>query len=115
MYFPTLEERLLEGEFHVIAKVSNGQQLFNEAMRLEPDVIITDISMPLLNGIEAIDRLKESGCRARVVFVTVHSDPDFMRRSLSTGALGYVVKSRVATELILAVRNALDGRIFVSQ
>lgn len=109
-----MEERLLESEFEVIGKVANGQALFEEAMRLKPDVIVTDISMPILNGIEAADRLRESGCNSRIVFLTVHADTDFVRRCLSAGAFGYVAKSRIASELVLAIREALAGNIFVS-
>lgn len=112
--FPDLEEHVLGPEFEVIGKVSNGQALFEEAMRLKPNVIITDISMPIVNGIEAADRLRESGCESRIVFLTVHADSDFVRRCLSTGAFGYVMKSRIATELVPAVREALAGNIFVS-
>jgi len=113
--FPEMEQHLLESEFEVVGKVGDGQALLEEAMRLKPDVIVTDISMPILNGIEAVDRLKESGCESRVVFLTVHCDADFVRRCLSTGAFGYVAKSRIASELILAIREALEGNIFVSQ
>ena len=109
-----IEERLLEAEFEVVGKVRDGQALFDEALRLKPDVIVTDISMPILNGIEAAERLRDSGCKSRIVFLTVHSDPEFVRRCLSTGAFGYVAKRRMASELITAIREALDGRIFVS-
>jgi CheY-like chemotaxis protein len=112
--FPEIEERVLESEFEVIGKVCNGQALFEEAMRLKPDVIVTDISMPILNGIEAVDRLMESGCNSRIVFLTVHSDTEFVRRCLSAGAFGYVPKSRIASELVPAIREALAGNIFVS-
>lgn len=110
-----MEQHLLESEFEIVGKVGNGQALFEEAVRLKPDVIVSDISMPILNGIEAADRLKESGCESRIVFLTVHFDADFVRRCLSTGAFGYVVKSRITTELIPAIREALEGHIFVSQ
>jgi DNA-binding NarL/FixJ family response regulator len=113
--FPEMEERLLRSEFEIVGKVSDGQALFEEAVRLKPDVIVTDISMPFLNGIEAVDRLKESGCTSRIVFLSVHSDMDFVRRCLSTGAFGYVVKSRIATELVPAIHHALAGNIFISQ
>jgi DNA-binding NarL/FixJ family response regulator len=113
--FPEMEERLLEPEFEVVGKVSNGQALLEEALRLKPDVVVTDISMPVLDGIEAVDRLMGSGCASRFVFLTVHSDPDFVRRCLLTGAFGYVVKSRIASELVLAIREALAGNIFISQ
>jgi DNA-binding NarL/FixJ family response regulator len=107
-------ERQLEPEFEVVGKVLDGQLLLEEAMRLKPDVIVSDISMPLLNGIEAADQLRESGCQSRIVFLTVHSDPDFVRGCLAAGALGYVVKSRMITELVPAVREALAGHIFIS-
>ena len=114
-HFPEMEERLLQQEFEVIGKVRNGQALFEEAMRLKPDVIVADISMPILSGIEAADRLKESGCNSRIVFLTVHSDPDFVRRCLAAGAFGYVAKSRLANDLVPAIREAQAGNIFVSR
>jgi DNA-binding NarL/FixJ family response regulator len=113
--FPEMAEHFLEPEFEIIGKVVNGQALFDETIRLEPDVVVMDISMPVLNGIEAADKLKESGSKSRIVFLTVHTDSDFVRRCLSAGAFGYVVKSRIATELVPAVREALAGHIFVSQ
>ena len=113
--FPEMEARLLEPEFEVVGKVGDGKALIEEAIRLKPDIIITDISMPILDGIEAVDRLKELGCTSRIVFLSVHSDTDFVRRCLSTGALGYVVKSRITNELAPAIRRALAGNIFISQ
>jgi DNA-binding NarL/FixJ family response regulator len=114
-HFPELEERLLQPEFEVVGKVRDGRALVEDAMLLKPDLIVTDVSMPVLNGIEAADLLRQSGCKSRIIFLTVHSDPDFVRRCLSTGAFGYVVKSRMATELLPAVREALEGSIFVSR
>jgi DNA-binding NarL/FixJ family response regulator len=113
--FPEVAEHFLEPEFEIVGKVADGQSLFDEAMRLNPDVVVTDISMPVLNGIEAVDKLKESGCKSQIVFLTVHTGSDFVHRCLSTGAVGYVLKSRIATELVPAVREALIGRIFVSK
>jgi DNA-binding NarL/FixJ family response regulator len=107
-------ERQLEPEFEVVGKVLDGQLLLEEAMRLKPDVIVSDISMPLLNGIEAADQLRESGCQSRIVFLTVHSDPDFVSVCLAAGALGYVVKSRMNTDLVPAIREALAGHTFIS-
>jgi DNA-binding NarL/FixJ family response regulator len=107
-------EHHLESEFEVVGKVLDGQLLLEEAMRLKPDVIVSDISMPLLNGIDAADQLKESGCQSRIVFLTVHSDPDFVGVCLAAGALGYVVKSRIGTDLLPAIREALAGHIFIS-
>ena len=107
-------ESMLEPAFEIIGSVSNGQSLFDTAMQLKPDVVVTDISMPILNGIEAAAQLRKSGCESKIVFLSIHSDPDFMRACLSIGALGYVIKPRMANELVHAIQEALAGRVFVS-
>jgi DNA-binding NarL/FixJ family response regulator len=112
--FPRLVEGMLEPAFEIIGSVSNGQTLIETALKLNPDVVVTDISMPILNGIEAAVQLKKSGCVSKIVFLSVHSDPDFVRACLSTGALAYVIKPRMATELVHAMQEALAGRVFVS-
>jgi DNA-binding NarL/FixJ family response regulator len=106
--------RLLENEFEVVAAVANGELAIEAAARLAPDLIVLDISMPVLNGIEAACRLKESGSRAKVVFLTVHEDPVLVEAALSAGARGYVLKQRLATDLIPSIRQVLDDFIFVS-
>jgi DNA-binding NarL/FixJ family response regulator len=108
-------ERLLRPKFEVVGTVVDGQSLFEAAIKLKPDVIVTDISMPVLDGITTADRLKESGCASRIVFLTVHSDPDFVRACLATGAFGYVLKSRIHAELVTAICDALAGQLFISQ
>ena len=105
---------LLGTSFDVIGMVGDGESLLDAAADLQPDVLVLDISMPLLTGIEAAQRLKKCGNTARIVFLTVHEDPDFVRASLATGAFGYVVKPRVATDLVVAIREAVAGRIFIS-
>jgi DNA-binding NarL/FixJ family response regulator len=105
---------LLEGDIEVVETTGDGLSLLEAAMRLKPDVLIMDISMPLMSGIEAAKKLKDAGCASKIVFLTVHSDPDFVRACLSSGALAYVVKPRLATDLIPAIREALAGKIFVS-
>ncbi len=112
--FPKLVESMLEPAFEIIGSVSNGRSLVDTAMELKPDVVVTDISMPILNGIEAAAQLRKSGCESKIVFLSIHSDPDFMRACLSIGALGYVIKPRMATELVHAIQEALAGRVFVS-
>src|SRR5262244_3746603 len=112
--FTELAERFLQPEFEIVGKVADGQSLFDAAMRLEPEIVVTDISMPVLNGIEAAEQLKKAGCKSRIIFLTVHQGADFVSRCISTGALGFVVKSQIATELVPAVRDALAGRVFVS-
>jgi len=89
--------RHLEPHFEVLKTVGNGQALVDEATRLEPDVVVLDISMPVLNGIEAARKLKATGSSARVVFLTVHADPDYVNAAFGTGALGLCpqVRARV--------------------
>jgi len=105
---------LLKPTFDVVGTVGNGKALLEAVARLEPDVILTDISMPILNGIEAANQLSASSCKSKIVFLTVHTDPDFVSACLATGALGYVVKSHMATDLRPAIQAALAGRVFVS-
>jgi DNA-binding NarL/FixJ family response regulator len=112
--FLAVAVRLLAAEFEVVKTVGDGQTLLDEAARLEPDVLVLDISMPVLNGIEAARQLKAAGSRAKLVFLTVHGDPDYVRAALAAGAQGYVAKSRLASDLRLALREALAGRSFVS-
>jgi DNA-binding NarL/FixJ family response regulator len=104
----------LEPSFDVLGAVGDGESLIEAAGKLQPDVIVTDISMPKLNGIEAVNRLRESGSPAKVVFLTVHADPDFVQAALKTGALAYVSKARISIDFLDAIRQAFEGRIFVS-
>ena len=101
-------------DLDVVESVDNGEALFDSAMRLQPEVIVTDISMPRLNGFEAVERLRESGCSSRIVFLTVQSDPDFVAAALNTGAFGYVIKPLIVTDLLFAIQEAVAGRVFVS-
>ena len=106
--------RLLAIECNVVGAVADGQQALDATLELKPDVLVLDISMPVMNGIEAARRLKNAGSEAHVVFLTVHDDPDFAKKALEVGALGYVIKSRLAADLVTAVREADSGRPFLS-
>jgi DNA-binding NarL/FixJ family response regulator len=106
--------RVLETDVEVVASVNNGECLCEAATDLQPDIIISDISMPKLSGIQAANRLRESGCSSKIVFLTVHNDPDIVRVALETGALAYVLKIAVTTDLLFAIREAFQGRTFVS-
>jgi DNA-binding NarL/FixJ family response regulator len=106
--------RLLNPEFEVVGVVQDGQELLSAESDLLPDVCVIDISMPSICGIEAARVLKASGSKAEIVFLTVHEDPDFVRAALDIGALGYVVKSRIASDLPTAIREALIGGSFIS-
>ncbi len=105
---------LLETEFEVVGAVEDGQALISAAAALQPDVVIIDITMPVINGIEAARQLKQAGSPAKIIFLTIHEDPDFLAEALSTSALGYVVKSHLASDLIHAIHEALADRTFVS-
>ena len=106
--------RLLVPEFDVVGAVTDGNGLLSAAERLKPDVVIVDISMPILNGIEAVRRLMESGSQAQVVFLTVHESSDYVRAALATGALGYVVKPRLGVDLSVAIKEVHAGRSYLS-
>jgi DNA-binding NarL/FixJ family response regulator len=104
----------LAAEFFVVGSVGDGCQLLAEAERLHPDVIVLDITMPRLDGIEAARQLRRSERPARLVFLTVHEDADYARAALDAGALGYVVKTRLASDLLPAIRAALADQSFIS-
>ena len=99
----------------MIETVRDGQAAVEASYRrVTPDLLVLDLSMPVMDGIEAALSLRASGSRTKVVFLTVHDDPDYVRAALATGALGYVVKFRLASDLVPALRDSLAGRTFVS-
>jgi len=106
---------LLGDGFEVIGAVNNGRDAVVEAERLDPDVLVIDISMPILNGLQAAGRLRAAHSRTKVIFLTVHTDHDFVAAALSAGASGYVAKADIATDLVPAIREAVAGRLFVSK
>lgn len=106
--------QLLQPEYEVLGAVSDGRSLVSVAEQLKPDVLVIDIAMPILDGIEAAKKLKAQGCESKIVFLTVHSDPDYLRACLAAGGLAYVSKSRMSSDLSLAVECALAERIFIS-
>jgi DNA-binding NarL/FixJ family response regulator len=115
-YRPMLEGifSLLQPHFEVIGMVEDGRTLVSEAQRLEPDVIVLDITMPILSGIEAARELDKAGSRARLVFLTSHKDPALVCRCFTARGLGYVVKSRLVVDLIPAIHDVLSDHFFVS-
>ena len=104
----------LEGEYSVVGAVCDGQEMVDAESEIKPDAVVLDISMPTMNGIEAATLLKQRASRAKIIFLTVHEEPEFLEAALAAGALGYVIKSRLASDLRLAVREAMAGRRFVS-
>lgn len=106
--------RLLERDFEVVDAVTNGEAFLEAAALLKPDVCVVDISMPVLNGIEAASHLKNIHSTAKVIFLTIHSDSDSVGAAFKSGAAGYVFKARMAADLVTAVREVLAGRTFLS-
>ncbi|MGO8836249.1 MAG: response regulator transcription factor [Limisphaerales bacterium] len=105
---------LLAAEFEIVGSVGNGLDLVTAAARLDPDIVVLDITMPGLDGLEAARRLQLAKTRAKLVFLTVHEDPDYVRTAWQAGAAAYVIKARLATDLVTAIHEALAGRRFVS-
>jgi DNA-binding NarL/FixJ family response regulator len=106
--------RLLEPEFEVVAAVEDGRELVKRARELDPDVILLDISMPLLNGFEAARQIRKSAAKAKLVFVTMHGEPDYVAEAFRSGASGYLLKSSAASELVTAIREALNGGTYLT-
>jgi DNA-binding NarL/FixJ family response regulator len=104
----------LSSDFEVVAAVSDGQMALDAALTLRPDVVVLDISMPILSGIQAAKRLRQADPDAKIVFLTVDKDPDICRAALETGAVGYVLKPRLRIDLISAIKLATTGGRFVS-
>lgn len=105
---------LLEPEFGVVATVGDGQSLISAADTFQPDVIVTDISMPHLNGIEAARLIIQKNPASRIILLTVYKDSALLEQGLSAGALGYVLKPKADEELSLAIHSALEDKRFVS-
>ncbi len=102
--------RLLANECNVVGTVTDGQQALDAVRELKPDVLVLDISMPVMNGLKTARRLKEAGSETRIVFLTVHDDPNFAREALEAGALSYVIKQRIASDLVAAIKKAHADR-----
>ena len=107
-------KRLLEPEFDLVGVVEDGRKLLASARELRPDVIVSDITMPELNGVEALEELKKDDPDVRVVFLTMQQHVAYARQAMEAGALGYVLKHSAAEELIMAVRAAAAGKTFVT-
>jgi DNA-binding NarL/FixJ family response regulator len=105
---------ILTEEFELVGIVEDGRAMVAAARKLRPDVIVADISMPHLNGIDALAHLKRENPDVRVVFLTMHRDAAYARRALEAGASGFVLKHSAPAELVLAVRAALQGRTFIA-
>jgi DNA-binding NarL/FixJ family response regulator len=113
---PLLQEasNLLRPHFETLGTTQDGGTLVLEALRLHPDIVVTDIKMPVLSGIEVARKLRESGSSARLVILTVHREEEMVKACMAEGALGYVLKSAIRADLIPAIRAALLGHRYIS-
>lgn len=106
--------RILDEEFEVVGAVEDGEQAVMTVLSLNPDVLVIDISLPILNGLQAAKQLQAGNCRAKVIFLSVHEGPEFVEAACSAGASGYVSKARLSTDIIPAIHKAMLGQIFIS-
>ena len=104
---------LLKARFEVVGTATDGATLVSEALRLLPNVIVTDITMPVLSGIDAAHQLQEFALSAKIVFLTIHWEEQFMKACFAEGALGYVLKSHMKAHLIPAIQAALVGQTYI--
>ncbi len=105
---------LLKADYEIVAEAGDGRELIRVATELRPDLIVADIGMPLLNGLEAVRMLKDLGCEAKFIVVTMHAGIEFAVQALRIGVLGYVLKVDASEELERAVTEALAGRVYIT-
>jgi DNA-binding NarL/FixJ family response regulator len=105
---------LLKDAFELVGTVRDGRALLEAAARLKPDVIVTDISMPLLNGLDAIRQFRHSGIEAKVIVLTMHADAHLAAEAFSAGASGFLLKQSAGDELIAAIREIVQGRAYLT-
>ncbi|HEX6043284.1 MAG TPA: response regulator transcription factor [Pyrinomonadaceae bacterium] len=106
--------RLLSKRYDVVAAVNDGRALLDAVSTMHPDVLVVDLSLPVITGIEAASILKKMDCASKIVFLTVHNDPDFVRAAQDAGALGYVLKQQMTNDLPEAIEKAFAGEQFTS-
>jgi len=106
--------RVLEPDYEVAAVVENGRDLIRKAEELDPEVLIVDITMPLLNGIDAVRQIKKNGFRGSIIILTMHPDVAYATAALEAGAAGYVLKHAASSELLTALREVLRGRTYLT-
>jgi DNA-binding NarL/FixJ family response regulator len=105
---------LLCDEFELLGTAGNGRDLVEFALGLKPDVILADISMPVLNGFDAVRELRKRGSESKVIFLTMHNDATFLAEALRCGASGYILKQAAGEELVNAIREVAQGRNYIS-
>ena len=107
-------ELILKDSFTLVGTVSDGRALLEAAVRLKPDVVVTDISMPLLNGLDAVRQFRSNGVGAKVVFLTMHADADLAAEAFRAGGLAFLLKQSAGEELVQAIHEILQGRAYLT-
>lgn len=108
----TLETR---GDLQVICEVSDGLKAVEKAVELKPDLVLLDIALPTLNGIEAARRIRTLAPESKIIFLSQESSPDVMQEAFRLGAQGYVVKAKAGSELLTAVETVISGKKFIGR
>jgi DNA-binding NarL/FixJ family response regulator len=106
--------QLLPREFEIVGTLEDGAGLRDAVRDQQPDIIVLDVTLPQVSGIALASQLSTAGCAAKIVFLTVHSDPDYVRAAFAAGAAAYVVKTRLSLDIVLAFRAVLRGERFIS-
>ena len=104
----------LSAEFEIAGTAENGEEAVREVLRLDPDILVLDITMPVMNGLQVASMLREKHPRTKILFLTIHEEPEYISAAFSAGAWGYVTKRRLANDLPLAIREVFGGRNFLS-
>jgi DNA-binding NarL/FixJ family response regulator len=104
----------LDKDFEIVGIAENGEDAIRSALGLDPDILVLDISMPVLNGLEVASRLRETHSRTKVLFLTIYEQAEYISAAFSAGAAGYVTKRRLASDLARAIREVVQGRTFLS-
>jgi two-component system response regulator DegU len=103
-----------EKQYQVVASISDGATVIRNSLRLKPNVIILDISMGEVSGIDIARQLRDSGCTAKIVFLTVHEDADYLNAAMGAGGSAYVVKPRLSLDLLSAIKAVISNKLFIS-
>jgi len=104
----------LNAEFEIAGTADNGEEAVREVLRLDPDILVLDITMPAMNGLQVASMLRERHPRTKILFLTIHEEPEYIAAAFSAGAWGYVTKRQLASDLPLAIREVFGGRNFLS-
>ena len=103
----------LSAEFEIAGTTDNGEEAVRQILRLDPDVLVLDLNMPVMNGLQVASLVHEKHQRTKILFLTIHEEPEYISAAFSAGACGYVTKRRLASDLPLAIREVYDGRNFL--